>query len=834
MFDTSNFTNAYMLVYERKLKTLMRRIADPLEVEKSKDDVKVLECENTALARAEQIYFDPNKKEYLTFTGFNDVVPKVPKSYYQEVWEDNNTLIFERQIYSHEFLSFVQNMLNESYSLLGSLPLESASAMAVSMTHIGSGLVVKILARAYYNAAIDPVTDQLIKLFRSSEAATNEFLRQLDSEVHEYHHLLIKCPDKDVREAVAKLLTESLTVAINRDKSSFDFTVVKEKDAELHLYKSLVTRVLDSLLSLIDPKLGQDWTRFGPFFRVLLGVAKNGGEPAVLYMHHRALETVLLDFYLENKSPLRKKDRAEMGNRFENPKFQHLIDLLCYLLGYADLSFMQPRYGELREKWGLPKVLYELSEEAKMCLKCEDFLSKTICECYVTESFNNYLAILSYEAKRFSKMLAMNLLSVINGDATVDVNLCFSVLKKIFSIEDSLQQRRFEWLLGIPGMDATVVASSEEPVRFGLRHIGHLDDNVVSYVSPLSCSGNSSCLLTLLWKFNKSFEISPTKCLLDLMITNEKVFAYVVQMPPPTYQYAKYPDWIKPFVEAYSQSNQNTMRFASYFYSAKKVEDCKKTMKYLEEYEKLWAEFAGREKYASRGDVLMGCSLPYLVGKVLEEKEIVSESKEGVTVRISEVTTEVYQSLPKVTANDGIPPCYADKTKLKSEKLVQDSPKRVTFEDAENKKEQKTAENSKSDSKESEAKREEKEEVKVGHKEVEPLKSEPTILKIKIQNSKRLLPLVGTQRIMKVKLNLEAKGESNFFMPASTLTSLLKTSESGMVYLFPKKTLGRPWGDFGLTWSAAVKKSGRRQKNGETCNYYDMDYDKDCRLYKSD
>eukprot|EP00826_Nyctotherus_ovalis_P056062 TRINITY_DN7505_c0_g2_i4.p1 TRINITY_DN7505_c0_g2~~TRINITY_DN7505_c0_g2_i4.p1 ORF type:complete len:118 (+),score=31.29 TRINITY_DN7505_c0_g2_i4:73-426(+) len=105
-------------------------------------------------------------------------------------------------------------------------------------------------------------------------------------------------------------------------------------------------------------------------------------------------------------------------------------------------------------------------------------------------------------------------------------------------------------------------------------------------------------------------------------------------------------------------------------------------------------------------------------------------------------------------------------------------------------------------------------------------------LKIEIQSSRSSLLSVGAQRIMKVKLNLEAKEESNFYMPASTLTSILKTSESRMIYLFPKKTLGRQWGDLGLTWSAAVKEPAMRQKNSETYSYYDMEYDNDCKLYK--
>lgn len=729
MFDFSNFTNAYMLVYERKLKTLMKKIADPIIVEEHKDSIKVLECENTALARAGEVYFDPEKKEYLIFTKFNDVAPKVPKNYFQEVWEDNNTLIFERQIYSTEFFTFVQEILNESYTLLDKLPKESANEMAISMTHISSALISEILAHAYYNSAINPIVDKCVKLFSVNEVATNEFLTQfINSDHNKYMHLLLKCPDKDVREAIGKLLTETLTIAIGRDKAAFDFTIIKEGDKEIHQYNSLVARVLGMLIELIDPKFAQDWNRFGQFFKLLLNVTKNGGESVVLYMNEANLITILLDFYLENSSPLKKKkERMEMGNRVDKPKFSFLIDLLCHLLSFADLSFLQPNYSKLQKEWNLPNILYVLSEDAKRCLLCKEFLTKTIFEGYTTESFNKLLTILSYEFEQFSKRLAKIVLSVINGDITVDVNTCFNVLKKIFSIEDSLQQKRFEWLLGIPALTATVSFGTEETIKCGLRHINYLDEAVIDYVSPLTYNNHFNSLLTLLWKFNKSFEIAPTKCLLDLMITNPKIFEYIITTPPPTYQYAKYPDWIKCFVVAFTQNNQNVMRFTSYFYSAKKAEDFKKAVMYVVEYEKLWVEFVSKQKpYTDRTDVLLAFPPPYLIGKMEEEKLLYIGTKEDVTLRVSEIRTETFRSFPSGAANDGIPSCYAEKTKLRIDRMAHNSPKRVSFEDIDGKKE-----DTKNNSNKKEAQKEEmaegdvkKEEVSEEVKDQEPKKDE--------------------------------------------------------------------------------------------------------------
>ena len=112
----------------------------------------------------------------------------------------------------------------------------------------------------------------------------------------------------------------------------------------------------------------------------MLNITKRGGDKMVSKMNEKSVVMFLIDFYLENKSPFYEKDhkRNSMGNRFKSPKFEPLIDFVCYVLSFADLSFMQPLYGKLQEKLKLPKPLYNLQEDDKMCVQCKEFLEKTI------------------------------------------------------------------------------------------------------------------------------------------------------------------------------------------------------------------------------------------------------------------------------------------------------------------------------------------------------------------------------------------------------------------------------------------------------------------------
>ena len=112
----------------------------------------------------------------------NEIQIYCPNSLYKSVWEDNIDLFFERLIYSKEFYDFVKNLmigtweLNKSIipeNLLQKELLENASKQAV---HVGSKLVLDVLAKAFYNSQMTDITDVLISLYAESDVAVMSFL----------------------------------------------------------------------------------------------------------------------------------------------------------------------------------------------------------------------------------------------------------------------------------------------------------------------------------------------------------------------------------------------------------------------------------------------------------------------------------------------------------------------------------------------------------------------------------------------------------------------------------------------------------------------------------
>ncbi len=673
LFDHSSMKNAYMLVYERKLKTPLKRLVPKEDAEKQLNGEKALECENTALARVGQIYADTKKNEFYTFVGFHDPRPKVPPGLFQEVWEDNNNFLFERQIYSLEFFKFVQDIFSESYSLIPDLPRPSAAEIEASMTRIAAKVIYDVLSHAYYNTTIKPLTDQLVQLFAKSEVAANEFVSfALQENLRDTLFILTKCPDKDARVAVGRLLTEVVIAVLPKEGTEFMvYEVEQHEKRHVYKYKTNMGKLLYLLINAVNNDLAQNWPRFEQYFAVLRDLLKRGGDNMAVFMNDKRVIAVLIDFYLGADSPLHAKgDKvSSMGNRFKNPKFQPLVTLVCTLALRGNLTFAQPAYPKIHTAWKLPKVLYDLNEEEKKCLMSREFVMKTLAEGHATPEFAELIAVFCYESKKYSKMLAKSLLKAINEDPTIDMIPYFTVLRSMLTINDVYQKKRVEWMFGIGAPSKAFVqllptAKSHEQLKMGLCLLDTIRENVNDYVSALTYNTKCESLLTLLWRHRKSFEIHPIRCLLDIMVKSRTVFDYVTSLPPPTYQFAKYTDWIRPLVINYPNSYKSLMGFASTSSVEKNNAAYQDTVKLLGEYEKLWTDStAANQKYTTQPNVLLAFPQPYLIGKPVEEKPLLTEKKEDVTLVVSEIVTAVYQSLPTGKENLGVPQEFLEKFK---------------------------------------------------------------------------------------------------------------------------------------------------------------------------
>eukprot|EP00826_Nyctotherus_ovalis_P062317 TRINITY_DN8994_c0_g1_i7.p1 TRINITY_DN8994_c0_g1~~TRINITY_DN8994_c0_g1_i7.p1 ORF type:complete len:681 (-),score=203.35 TRINITY_DN8994_c0_g1_i7:168-2210(-) len=639
---------------------------------------------------------------------------------------------------------------------------------------------------AYYNQILDKIVDELVVLFGKREAAVEEFLEHLlKNQLAEVMTILIKCPDKLTRDYISKLMSSVLLISIKQEgESAFAYRIDEHEGQRIISYETNTGSVLCLLISAINKDLAQNWTRFEQFFRILYNVAKDGGNLVLDFMNFQRLLTILLDFYIGTESPLNRtrERRPMMGNSVEHAKLQGLVDIVCLLLNGADLTFMQPNSEPTPRK---------LDEDAKECLKCKGLYIKAIMEGHNTESFNKIIALLSFDSFKFSKMICKTLLRAINDYSKIEVVPYFSLLTQVFAIKDSLQRQRLEWLFGYPSPCKLKSAlDPNEETKFGLSLIDTITEDVNEYISPLNYNAQCKSLLTLLWKHRMVYEIHPLKCLLEIMAKSREAFLYVASLPAPTYQYAKYSDWIHWAVSFCINNEQHYMKLGILNASKDKTKVNYEVVQLLKNLDEQWEEYAAQHiKSAKQPGILQAYPDPYIIGKVISEKVLLKETKDNITLALIEFTTEVYNSLPTGKDNKAIPKAYFKKLHKVKTHFNQ----------------------------ENDAHEEKLEPVLIS-----PLKSEATVLQVLIKND----DIKG----IKVKLNLKHKeGELNFSAPISTMQTLVGSGKSAVAFMATKRRVDEPWGDFALDWSvvASRAKEAKEEELSDRDVYHVMSDDDD-------
>jgi len=579
----------------------------------------------------------------------------------QSVLEDNANFIFEKHIYSAEFFKFVDSIFAETCAMRTQFkPIEQQNAIEKSLTQIGIKMIFSILAKAHNNNTIKTMTSEFIKLIQESIVSMSDFVNYLiDKFQSEIMTIYTKCPDKDVRIAIRDIISQAIITI-------YKYENIDELKTKLSIYAN---NILDGMLKSINNDLATNWSKFSNFFETLLIIAKENNVKLLKYLNANNLIRILVDFYLEKDSPFYEKGekRVNMGGRFTNPNFESLIDLICILAENGDLTFAQPNDKNIRKIFGFPEILYEHNGDSKLAINSSRFIYKTITERHLTINFAKLIAFMSYNQRIYSKLISKFILRGIFNDLSQDLNSYFTLLYETLAINDELQNERIEWLLGIPHLSKgfaafTVKDKPYEQIKIGLYLINTIKENVNEYPSPLAYKFSYDSILNLLWNHKRNFDINPILCLLNLLKI-PAVFDYLVKLPPPTYQYAKYTDWIKPFIQTYKASGKGA-GFISLLVSHLKDEtNYIEAQKLITEFEQKWLKTTENLEKPLKPEILSSIYKPYIVGKPTGENLIKNETKEGVSLIITELITEIYESMPNGIENLSIPANYFEQNK---------------------------------------------------------------------------------------------------------------------------------------------------------------------------
>jgi hypothetical protein len=142
--------------------------------------------------------------------------------------------------------------------------------------------------------------------------------------------------------------------------------------------------------------------------------------------------------------------------------------------------------------------------------------------------------------------------------------------------------------IGILNSHTSQVSITNDPneilTKVGVKILHSLSDEAYSYKSALIQDTIDDSLLHLLWRYRGRMDTYTVNCLyglLNLISMDDIVAEFFAKLPSPTYCYARYTDWIMPYLE--KQLVDAKKGFAG-SYSSQKEEIVVKCMSLFEKY----------------------------------------------------------------------------------------------------------------------------------------------------------------------------------------------------------------------------------------------------------
>jgi hypothetical protein len=180
---------------------------------------------------------------------------------------------------------------------------------------------------------------------------------------------------------------------------------------------------------------------------------------------------------------------------------------------------------------------------------------------YNQEDFGKALAHVCYGNEKVSKKVARNLIKGLNSlQEQAKINYLLDIIKEFCGQNESpdgpyadLPGKRLEWIFGFGTLKST---ENGDHIVFGLESTFHeINKDVFTFQSSVTYKPEvDTSLLTLLWRYQsrpEDFEsgLSFLKSLIKIICQNERIIAFFSELPGLTYQWARYTDWIRPYLE---------------------------------------------------------------------------------------------------------------------------------------------------------------------------------------------------------------------------------------------------------------------------------------------
>ena len=425
------------------------------------------------------------------------------------------------------------------------------------------------------------------------------------------------------------------------------------------------------------------------------------------YLYQKQFIAVLIDFYLGSKSPLIgfSDKKHAIGGRYTEPELNSLIQTIGRMVQRANANLKSGNVPPVPLPYQGYKT-YSLSDNDWTCIQCVDFYEKAMKDKYDYQGLGVIIQHFCFENETLSYSLARAILFGINRSNYDDIQPYLEAMSYFLTINDFLQTSRLEWVLGFPQPILTTGVFGSD--SFGLYGSYSLDSQVISYDTPINLS-NYSSVINFMLSNRKRIENLSMACLHQILILAQYdgIFNYLLSLPAPSYNYAKFTDWISPFIDYFleecrkyysSEAKEQLGLHAKKLYEGLEIKINEK----LKIHEKELQQALSRQDAETtdqnnennpevetnealiiekeKDNVLKGCFPSYIIGKTYKVEEIDNTFHSKIheifdlSIRTNEIYCYITDSKPTGDHNLAFPSHLIEENSLRNYEVKTDSP----------------------------------------------------------------------------------------------------------------------------------------------------------------
>lgn len=418
---------------------------------------------------ATKAMMEKSRNAYLLFYDrvVDDAKPEepapVPKIIHDRVAQSNLTYWRDKVVFDKQYFEFLYSIMTQD-----STAADSSPNLRLEMGKLSTEVVLNSVSRAHDKETFP----HWINLLRNMVAKDRELARFIITNMISQHNwnvdFLLHCLLADVRSQVGRVICESLTVLSPAERDQYfkmpltDAQIASEKCDEK---AGPVTQYIHASVKLF-PSLPPNWKIFEQYFRVLAHFAELGPNEAQHLCCYNLLPK-LMDFFMGDASPIpmagikldSKGKRPQMSNAYLAWDTKDFLRLLKELILISE----PPKVSKTRSPFSAQGPLFPLSAPTRTLLAHKSFFTNLLKEAKGVKSGTYVTKILAnccWDNEQLSQSIIAYMSAGLEENFVDHVRPYFRVMNGLVNIQDTLQDKRIEWVL------SSVLSTMEMQQRF--------------------------------------------------------------------------------------------------------------------------------------------------------------------------------------------------------------------------------------------------------------------------------------------------------------------------------------------------------------------------------